>query len=136
MEVINLKLILRRRLYMRNRILNNKTTKDFFIKHLIDFYPNVNEFILKEVKVNYLYENKVKTDRVDSVSYKVIDNLFYDTFTVKVYQDKPIITQKDLDNREDNVYVSFPLERTVVSLYAIEYGIVKVSIVAPDIEII
>lgn len=121
---------------MRNRILNNKTTKDFFIKHLIDFYPNVNEFILKEVKVNYIYENKVKTDRVDSVSYKVIDNLFYDTFTVKVYQDKPIITQKDLDNREDNVYVSFPLEHTVVSLYAIEYGIVKVSIVAPDIEII
>ena len=109
---------------MRNRILNNKTTKDFFIKHLIDFYPDV------------MYENKVKTDRVDSVSYKVIDNLFYDTFTVKVYQDKPIITQKDLDNREDNVYVSFPLEHTVVSLYAIEYGIVKVSIVAPDIEII
>lgn len=121
---------------MKFSLNNNTVSKDFFIKHLSDFYPNGSEFVLKEIKPNFVYQNNKRTDQVQSISYKVIDTISYDTFVVKVHAEKPIISQDELATRDMPVYIQFPLENTVVKPYSLEFTTAKVSIVAPYIELI
>ena len=121
---------------IRTSIANNKVAKDFFMKHLSDFYPNGSEFVLKEVKPNFEYHNNKRTDQVQSISYRVVDTISFDTFVVKVKETTPIITQQELEARDMPVYIQFPLENTVVKPYSLEFTTAKVSIVAPYIELI
>lgn len=121
---------------MKFSLNNNTVSKDFFIKHLSDFYPNGSEFVLKEVRPNFEYHNNKRTDQVQSISYRVVDTISFDTFVVKVKDTTPIITQQELATRDMPVYVQFPLEHTIVKPYSLEFATAKVSIVAPYVEFI
>lgn len=94
------------------------------------------EFILTDVRNRYKYdENRNRTEVVEAVVYTVIELNSFSTFDVKVPATVPVITQEDLEQAEERVFVEIPLEETFVRPYKMEYGTATVSIVAPYITL-
>lgn len=112
---------------------NNKVKTCVFVKMLSEFTKH-DTFVIKSVRVNKVFDkeaNKV-SDVNESVTYTVVETETFSSMKVKVTNPVPVITQDELDRSDSPVFITFPLDETKVRPYSIEYGKVKVSIVAPD----
>lgn len=112
---------------------NNKVKTCVFVKMLSEFTKH-DTFVIKSVRVNKVFDkeaNKV-SDVNESVTYTVVETETFSSMKVKVTNPVPVITQDELDRSDSPVFITFPLDKTKVRPYSIEYGKVKVSIVAPD----
>lgn len=115
----------------------NETTISNFEKVLANFTKQC-KYVLKNVRETKAYDkaaNKV-LDEVESITYTVVDPDTFSSMKVKTLTKIPVITQKKLEEADSPIFVSFPLEATIVRPYAIEYGKVKVSIIAPNAELV
>lgn len=75
------------------------------------------------------------TGQTEAIRYDLVDPTTFASFTVKVEEDEPVITRDELEKSDEPVFVTIPVEETVVKPYEITYGIAKVSIVAPYIKL-
>ncbi len=99
------------------------------------FYSN-GTFIVKSVHENKAFNEAEKkyTGPTESVTYTVVHPETLASFKVKVMEATPVISQKELEGSEKIVQVLLPLEETFIQPYEINYGVAKVSIVAPSIK--
>ncbi|HBI62139.1 MAG TPA: hypothetical protein DDY31_13170 [Lachnospiraceae bacterium] len=108
-----------------------------FERPLADFISN-EKFVLKNIRENKAYDKTTKKvlNVVESITYTVAATDTFSNMKVKVLSSMPVITQKELEDSDCPVFVSFPLETTLVRPYSIEYGAVKVSIIAPQVQLV
>jgi hypothetical protein len=97
------------------------------------FIPN--KAVLRDISEVRKKENDKLTDIVEAIRYDCVDPQTFCNFTVKVYESVPCITAKELEASEQAVLVEIPVDKTVLRPYAVEYGVVKVSIIAPYIKL-
>lgn len=92
--------------------------------------------VLRDVKLIYRTEKDgTRSDEVVAVRYDCIDPESFSTFSIKVENDKPIITEEELELAENPVFIEIPLEQTLIKPYEVSYGSAKVSIVANFIKL-
>ncbi|NBH20450.1 hypothetical protein D3Z55_24510 [Clostridiaceae bacterium] len=116
---------------------NNEAKACVFVKPLAEFTKH-GKFVVKFVRVNKVFDKAAnKTlDVNESVTYTVVEPETFSNMKVKVTNPVPVITQDELDRSDSPVFITFPLDKTEVRPYAIEYGKVKVSIIAPFAELV
>ncbi|WP_419023682.1 hypothetical protein [Holdemanella sp.] len=91
--------------------------------------------VVKSVRVSYSLDGEGKrTDKVSAIRYDCVNSTDFSTFTIKVESTKAVLTQENIEESEVPLYISIPVEQVVIKPYAIEYGIAKVSIVAPYVK--
>ena len=75
-------------------------------------------YILKGTAVSYIYENGEKTDKIEGISYKVVESRDYNKLSIKVKgQKEPIMSNELIETfkEEDKpIYVEFD-ELTVMA---------------------
>lgn len=92
--------------------------------------------VLKEVRVSYKKDENGKiTEDIDATRYHCINPDNFDTFTVKVPGKKPVISLDEFKKLETVLYLEIPVSETLIKPFVIEYGKVKVSIIAPEVRI-
>ena len=93
------------------------------------------KFAVTAIRDNYAYENGKKTDTWQSVTLSCVDAANFAVLDIKVTSHIPL-TQQDIDNSQNGVFAEFPLEQTLVRIYAVEFGRAKVIITAPTAKIV
>lgn len=111
------------------RLDNNKISLDEMIFHCERFIPD--KLILKGMKMARKYQDGKCTQEIEGINYDVVNPYTLDSFRIKVLDPTPVITQEELDEAEEHVYISIPVSQTVIKPYKIEYGKATVSIIAP-----
>lgn len=92
--------------------------------------------VLKEVRVSYKKDDNEKvTSEVEATRYLCINPENYDSFTLKVPGKRPVIEPDDFKEFEAVLYLEIPVSETLIKPYSIDYGKVKVSIIAPDVKL-
>lgn len=92
--------------------------------------------VVKNVRIsNVLDAEGEKTDMVEAVRYDCVNPDNFSTFTIKVESARPIVTREFIEESEEPVYISIPVDAVVIRPYAIEYGQAKVTIVAPYVRL-
>ena len=93
--------------------------------------------VVKNVRIsNALDAEGKKTDKVEVVRYDCVNPVDYSSFTIKVETDCPVITQEMLEATEELVFISIPVDEVEIRPYEINFGRVKVSIVAPFVKLV
>ncbi len=94
--------------------------------------------ILRGVRVSYPTDETGKrtADIPDAVRYDLINPVSFDTFTVKVENSMPIISQESLEGKETPIYLELPLAEVSIKPYKVEYGTASLSISAPSVKLL
>ncbi len=91
---------------------------------------------VRDVRISYLKDTDGKrTDSIDVIRYDCIDPDNFSSFTIKVSGAKPVVTKEELENADNPLYISVPLDKVEIKPYAIEFGFAKVSITAPYVKL-
>ena len=123
-----------RRFNMKAKLDENKIEAAELVLPLSTF-TQTEEYAVKNVQENYEYINNKKTDTFLSTTLTCIDVETLAVLRIKV-EAHINLTAKMLEQSEQPVYIKIPIEQTFVRPYAIEYGKVKVSIIAPSVAIL
>lgn len=92
--------------------------------------------VVRRVRPTYKKDDPGKmTDLIESVRYDCVDPDNFATLTIKVIATSPVITNELIENSDEPVYISVPVDQTVIRPYEISYGKAKVSIVAPSVKL-
>ena len=92
--------------------------------------------VVRNVRLSYQQDADGKrTEKVEAVRYDCIDPDSYASFTIKVETNRPVISKEELDAAEDAICIAIPVDKVTIRPYAIEYGMAKVSIVAPMVTL-
>ena len=113
----------------RTRIFNNMIKTKFITIPAVDFLPS--KAVLKGIRVL----KNAETEVIDHVKYDCVNPVDFSTFTIKVPDKQPIISPEQLESATGVLYIDIPVDRVEIRPYAIEYGIAKVSIVAPEVRL-
>lgn len=120
---------------MKQKISNNTIPANLIAIPADKIIPE--EAVLKGVRPSYLKDaNGKKTDKIEAVRYDLVNPITFDTFTVKVPEKLPLISQEALDDADVVTMVSIPIDKVVIKPFEMSYGKVKVTIVAPFLELI
>lgn len=92
------------------------------------------KFFLKGIKENFAYEDGKRTNEFRSTTLICVDVETFSTLKIKV-EKKFQLTQKDLDESTERIFVEIPTNETIVTPYKIEYGKATVTITAPTATI-
>ena len=93
--------------------------------------------VVRDVRISYKLNNEGKrTEKIDSVRYDCINPATFSSFTIKVPSANPIVTKEEIEVSQNAVYVKIPVDNVVIRPYAIEYGIAKVTITAPYVNLV
>lgn len=118
------------KLKLNNNIMD---TSAFIISGYGIISPTV---VLRNVLLSYETDvDGKRTDKVVAVRYECVDTETFSAFTVKVNGSKPVITSQELDASENLVLLELPVDEVEIRPYSIEYGKVKVSIIAPYVKV-
>lgn len=98
-------------------------------------FTSTTEYAVTAVRDNYEYQDGRKTDKWQSTTISCVDTVSFATFNLKV-SNRINLTQAEIDNSEDAIFVQIDLDRTFVHPYSIEYGKAKVSIVTDSVKIV
>lgn len=119
---------------MKRKINNNQMPADQLISPAEGIIPNV--AVLKDIKFTYETDADGKrTEKVIGVRYFCVSPNDFSSFTLKTNSAKAVITPEQLEEAEDIVYIDIPVADTIIKPYAIEYGMAKVSIIAPFVKL-
>ena len=118
---------------------NNTISIRFFTRNLSDFITE-DQFILKEVRKKYKYENGQRTDTPIGYTLKCAVPDTYDLITVTVSL-AFVISEDDIEAvnehlLEEPLIVRLPIKETSVYPYEVKYGKATVRIDAPKAEIV
>lgn len=92
--------------------------------------------VIRDVRLSKVKDANGKiTDKVDCTRYDCINPDTYEMFTIKVPGAEPVITKEDLESSTAPIFIEIPVEETIIRPYSIEYGRVKVSIIAPYVKL-
>lgn len=118
-----------------NTIINNNKMKTASLSvSAVGILPA--QAILKDVRISYkLDASGKKTSEIESIRYDLVDPETFSFFTVKVISNAPVITQEALNDSDTHVFVTLPVEETVITPYEIKFGEAKVTIQAPFIKL-
>ena len=97
-------------------------------------FTTATKFFLKGIKENFAYEDGKRTDKFKSTTLTCVDLITFSTLKIKV-EKKFQLTQKDLDESTERIFVEIPTNETIVTPYKIEYGKATVTITAPTATI-
>ena len=118
---------------MKKNIEENKISTRALGIPLSEFTTST-RFFLKEIKENFAYEDGKRTDKFKSTTLTCVDVETFSTLKIKV-ETKFQLTQKDLDESTERIFVEIPTDETIVMPYKIEYGKATVTITAPEATI-
>lgn len=118
---------------MKKNIEENKISTKALGIPLSEFTTST-RFFLKEIKENFAYEDGKRTDKFKSTTLTCVDLITFSTLKIKV-ETKFQLTQKDLDEATERIFVEIPTDETIVMPYKIEYGKATVTITAPEATI-
>lgn len=119
---------------MKSHIHNNIMKASDLMILAVDKIPEV--AVLRDVKLTYQQDAEGnRTDKITNVRYECVDMETFSNFTIKVNETKPIISPEALEQAEELVYIDIPVTETLIKPYAIEYGNVKISIIAPRVKL-
>lgn len=90
-------------------------------------------FALLNVTEVFEYREGKRTENITEIRYTVANPDTFENFDVKVAGAKAVITQKQLDEEENHIWVS--LENAVVKPYKIEYGKAECTVMADAVKI-
>lgn len=116
------------------RLSNNKIKARDLVLTGKDFFES-EDFIVRESKINFRYEDGKRTEIVDGVSYSCVDPLTFNSVTFKVETKRAVIEQKDIDNATEPVHLTVPISEAVIKIYKMEFGIISVSITVPYVKL-
>ncbi len=97
-------------------------------------FTTATKFFLKGIKENFAYEDGKRTNEFRSTTLICVDVETFSTLKIKV-EKKFQLTQKDLDESTERIFVEIPTNETIVTPYKIEYGKATVTITAPKATI-
>ncbi len=97
-------------------------------------FTTATKFFLKGIKENFAYEDGKRTNEFRSTTLICVDVETFSTLKIKV-EKKFQLTQKDLDESTERIFVEIPTNETIVTPYKIEYGKATVTITAPEATI-
>lgn len=100
----------------------------------LEDFMGVNEFALLNVAPIYDYVDGKKTDTITSIRYSVANARTFETFDVKIQAKQPIITQREIDNADERLFVSF--ENAIIRPYKIEFGKAVCSVTADSVKLV
>lgn len=118
---------------MKKQIEYNKVSTKALGIPLSEFTTST-RFFLKEIKENFAYEDGKRTNEFRSTTLICVDIETFSTLKIKV-PTKFQLTQKDLDEATERIFVEIPTDETIVTPYKIEYGKATVTITAPKATI-
>lgn len=118
---------------MKKNIEENKISTKALGIPLSEFTTST-RFFLKEIKENFAYEDGKRTNEFRSTTLTCVDVETFSTLKIKV-ETKFRLTQKDLDEATERIFVEIPTNETIVTPYKIEYGKATVTITAPTATI-
>lgn len=118
---------------MKKNIEENKISTRALGIPLSEFTTST-RFFLKEIKENFAYEDGKRTNEFRSTTLICVDIETFSTLKIKV-PTKFQLTQKDLDEATERIFVEIPTDETIVMPYKIEYGKATVTITAPEATI-
>lgn len=118
---------------MKKQIEYNKVSTRALGIPLSEFTTST-RFFLKEIKENFAYEDGKRTNEFRSTTLTCVDIETFSTLKIKVAT-KFQLTQKDLDESTERIFVEIPTNETIVTPYKIEYGKATVTITAPTATI-
>ncbi len=120
-------------LIMKKNIEDNKiSTRALGVP--LSTFTTATKFFLKGIKENFAYEDGKRTDKFKSTTLTCVDLITFSTLKIKV-EKKFQLTQKDLDESTERIFVEIPTNETIVTPYKIEYGKATVTITAPTATI-
>ena len=119
---------------MLAKIKNNTIKASNITLNPSDYIPP--KVVLNDIRVSYKSENGKKTDEIETVRYDVINPDTFETFTIKVDGSAPVISPENFDTEEKKIYIEIPVDKVIIKPYKIEYGVVYLSITAPNVKII
>lgn len=88
--------------------------------------------------VSYIYKIDAqgkRTDQVEGVRYRCANPKDFTVFTLKTLSARAVITAEELAESEDVIYIAIPVKDVVIKPYKVEYGVAKVSIIAPLVKL-
>ena len=92
--------------------------------------------VVRDVRVSYVLDAEgKKTHKVDFVRYDCANPDNYANFTIKVANKTPIVTKEMIEMSDEPIFIAIPVNEVVIKPYKIEYGIAKVSIIAPFVKL-
>lgn len=97
-------------------------------------FMDVNEYALLSITPVYDYIDGEKTDTISSIRYSVANARTFETFDVKIQAKEPIISQREIDNADERLFVTF--ENAVIRPYKIEFGKAICSITADSVKLV
>lgn len=118
----------------KNFLNNNRLSINDIEIEATNFMPQ--KLILRSVSTAFKYADGKRTEEIEGINYDVVNPDNLDSFRIKTLSPKPIITQKELDDSETHIYISIPLEQTIIKPYRIEFGFATVSILAPYVLLV
>ena len=99
---------------------------------LTQVFPS-KEFPVLSISTKFEWKNKEKTDNIIGYAVEVACPDSFEKFVV-VVQEKPDITQDDIDNSEDRIWISF--EDAFATPYEVQYGRAKLSVKAKALTVV
>ena len=119
---------------LKKLIDNNIIAANVLAVSAMDYLPKI--AALKGISEIYQKDaNGNKTDTLQAITYHCVNTENYHNFSVKTMNTKRIITQEQLDEAPDVVFIEIPVEETIMKPYEIAYGKAKVSIIAPYVKL-
>lgn len=92
--------------------------------------------VVRKVRPQYIKDAEGKiTDKIEAVRYDCVDPETYASITLKVLSTHPVVTNEMIELSEEAIYISIPVEETIIRPYEIKFGKAKVSIIVPFVKI-
>lgn len=91
--------------------------------------------ILLSVRPDYEYVNNKITDNLIGYKYDIVEDISFEKLTVKVASITPVMTQEQIDNAKDRIYVTFnnaiakPYRNTSTGNYDLSISANSISVV-------
>lgn len=101
-----------------------------------DFFDTTTDFVVRDVRKNFRYENGKKTDEVRGVTYRCLCPTTFDVVSFKVLTTEPVVNQEDIDNAPEPLHLEVPVDLAVIRIYKIEYSVIHVSITVPYVQLL
>lgn len=113
---------------MKTKIVNNTISTQDFVINPADYLPE-SAFVRRITSVT----NK-ETGAVEFIRYECLNQNDLSTFVIKVPSTTPIVSFEEFEKSTSLLKIDIPVSEVTIKPYALEYGNIKISIVAPYLK--
>lgn len=92
--------------------------------------------VVRKVRPSYLKDAEGKiTEHIDHIKYDCVDPETFASITLKVQSTRQIVTNEVIEMSDEAIYITVPVEETVIRPYDIKFGKAKVSVIVPFVKL-